>query len=71
MKNFSRKMAALSVAVLLGQGAAHAESREGQWYIGAGVGVTELEPDVNQTTFSVAESRSSGFKAYIGKDLTG
>ncbi len=41
-----------------------------RWYGGAGIGISELEPDPNGTAVSVDKSRSSGGKIFVGYDLS-
>jgi len=45
------------------------ENPENQWYIGAGLGISELEPDASGTIYSVEDSRDSGYLLYLGYDL--
>ena len=54
--------------------AAYAEDSENtgnrSWYLGAGLGMTELDPDTNNTGFSVTDQRDTGFKLYGGFDFS-
>ena len=43
---------------------------EKQWYIGAGLGVTELEPDTRNTGYKLDDGSDSGFKLYAGYDFS-
>ncbi len=45
------------------------ENPENQWYVGAGLGISELEPDASGTIYSVEDSRDSGYLLYLGYDL--
>ncbi|VAW52417.1 internalin, putative [hydrothermal vent metagenome] len=38
------------------------------WYIGFGLGVTELSPDTNNTGFSVSDDKDTGWKLFGGYD---
>jgi len=40
------------------------------WYIGAGVGVSQLEPDASGTNYGVTEENDAGWKIYTGIDLS-
>jgi len=41
---------------------------ERTWYLGAGLGITELDPDTNNTGYSVSDERDTGFKLFGGYD---
>ncbi len=40
------------------------------WYLGAGLGITELDPDTNNTGYSVTDEKDSGFKLFGGYDFS-
>ena len=40
------------------------------WYIGAGVGVSQLEPDASGTNYRVTEENDSAWKLFAGVDLS-
>ncbi len=40
------------------------------WYLGAGLGGTELDPDTNNTGYSVVDERDTGFKLFAGYDFS-
>ncbi|MBT8120163.1 MAG: OmpA family protein [Gammaproteobacteria bacterium] len=40
------------------------------WYLGAGLGITELDPDTNNTGYSVSDERDTGFKLFGGYDYS-
>ncbi len=42
---------------------------QSRWYGGLGIGISELEPDPNSTSFTIDETRSKGGKLFIGYDL--
>ncbi len=42
---------------------------QSRWYGGLGIGISELEPDPNSTSFTVDETRSKGGKLFLGYDL--
>ena len=46
------------------------ESDQRSWYLGAGLGITELDPDTNNTGYSVADERDTGFKLFGGYDFS-
>jgi OOP family OmpA-OmpF porin len=46
------------------------ETNGRSWYLGAGLGVTELDPDTNDTGYSVSDERDSGFKLFGGYDYS-
>lgn len=49
--------------------AAHAESGDhGSWYLGVGAGVSRLDPDTNDTGFSVDDKNDKAFKIFAGYD---
>ncbi len=41
---------------------------ESKWYGGIGIGMSHLEPDTNNTIYSVSDDSSSGWKLYGGYD---
>jgi outer membrane protein OmpA-like peptidoglycan-associated protein len=41
---------------------------ESRWYAGIGAGKSRLEPDTNNTIYSVSDDSSSGWKIYAGYD---
>jgi len=59
--------------VLLGMMAATAtladEAFDNRWYLGAGLGISDLDPDASGTIYSVEDSRDSGYSLYLGYDL--
>lgn len=46
------------------------ESSQRSWYLGAGLGITELDPDTNNTGYSVTDERDTGFKLFAGYDFS-
>ena len=46
------------------------EIKKGTWYLGAGLGITELDPDVGNTGYALTNERDSGFKLYAGFDYS-
>ena len=46
------------------------EIKKGTWYLGAGLGITELDPDVGSTGYSLTNERDSGFKLFAGFDYS-
>ena len=60
--------------VLASMAAAGAESESwlkvSDWYIGAGVGVSQLEPDASGTNYRVTEENDSAWKIFAGVDLS-
>ena len=40
------------------------------WYIGAGMGLSQLEPDDNGTNFRVTDANDVGWKIFVGLDLS-
>ncbi len=40
------------------------------WYLGAGLGLTQLDPETNDTGYDVSDSSDSGFKLFGGYDFT-
>ena len=44
------------------------EASQRSWYLGAGLGITELDPDTNNTGYSVTDERDTGFKLFGGYD---
>ena len=47
-----------------------ADAFENQWYIGAGLGVTELDPETNNTGYKLRDGSDSGFKLFAGYDFS-
>jgi OOP family OmpA-OmpF porin len=46
------------------------EDKQRSWYLGAGFGITELDPDTNDTGYSVSDERDTGFKLFGGYDYS-
>jgi outer membrane protein OmpA-like peptidoglycan-associated protein len=46
------------------------ETSQRSWYLGAGLGITELDPDTNNTGYSVIDERDTGFKLFGGYDFS-
>jgi OOP family OmpA-OmpF porin len=46
------------------------ETNQRTWYLGVGLGATELDPDTNNTGYSVTDERSTGFKLFGGYDFS-
>ena len=46
------------------------ETSQRSWYLGAGLGITELDPDTNNTGYSVTDERDTGFKLFGGYDFS-
>jgi OOP family OmpA-OmpF porin len=46
------------------------ETSQRSWYLGAGLGITELDPDMNNTGYSVTDERDTGFKLFGGYDFS-
>ncbi len=79
-KRWKKSVRALSVAVvaMLATAAAlmvaRADDHELQFkqrvYVGAGVGVTELNPETNSAALDVSESTDTGFHVTVGYDFT-
>ncbi len=40
------------------------------WYIGGGIGITELDPDTGNTGYNVSDKSDTGFKLFGGYDFT-
>ncbi len=60
----------ISVAVLLGIGSS-AAADQGQFYVGGGFGMSQLEPKiVNLPAWSVTEENDKAFKLFLGYDAT-
>ncbi len=69
-----RKVAAAVAATVAGAAliAAPVQAKEGQFYLGLGVGQSYIEPDpdTNNTGYSVDEDTDFGGKIFLGYDLT-
>ncbi len=46
------------------------EADKRTWYLGAGLGITELDPDTGSTGYSLTNERDTGFKLYAGFDYS-
>ncbi|MDT8281797.1 MAG: OmpA family protein [Gammaproteobacteria bacterium] len=44
------------------------ESDQYSWYLGAGLGLTRLDPDTNNTGYRVSDDQDAGFKLFAGFD---
>jgi hypothetical protein len=54
-------MISLSPLAVAGEGA-----DDNKWYVGAGLGLSRLEPDRNESIYSVDDKSSAGFKLTLG-----
>ncbi len=43
---------------------------EKQWYLGAGIGRSHMDPDTDETGFSVDEKHDTGYRIFAGYDIT-
>ncbi|VAW53595.1 Outer membrane protein A precursor [hydrothermal vent metagenome] len=57
-------------ATIIVSAAEAANSKNRSWYLGAGLGLTQLNPETNDTGYDVADSSDSGFKLFGGYDFT-
>ncbi len=65
-----RRRRLISTAVLLGL-ASSASAEQGQFYVGGGFGMSQLEPKiVNLPAWSVSEKNDKAFKLFLGYDAT-
>lgn len=46
------------------------ESGQRSWYLGAGLGISEIDPDTDDTGYRVTDERDSGFKLFGGFDYS-
>jgi outer membrane protein OmpA-like peptidoglycan-associated protein len=68
--NIAKQVCAVALMGLMASTATVAEENpENQWYIGAGLGISEVEPDTSGSIYSVEDSRDSGYLLYLGYDL--
>ncbi len=44
------------------------ENDQYTWYLGAGLGITQLDPDTNNTGYRVSDDQDAGFKLFAGFD---
>jgi outer membrane protein OmpA-like peptidoglycan-associated protein len=69
-----RRVLLSAALVLVSMAAAGAESESwvkvSDWYIGAGVGVSQLEPDASGTNYRVTEENDSAWKIFVGVDFS-
>lgn len=65
----SKSMAPASALLLTLSLCGGALASDDAWYVGGGIGRSQLEPDPNGTQSVVSESGSAGFKVYVGKDI--
>lgn len=49
--------------------AGNAYAGVGDWYLGAGIGISEMEPDTENTPFRIKDNRDYGAKLYLGYTL--
>ncbi|MGF1546306.1 MAG: OmpA family protein [Thiotrichales bacterium] len=61
------RLIALAVGIAVTQSVAAGDR---PWYIGAGVGVSKVEPDTRGTTLRVIDDQDTGYKITVGKELT-
>ena len=66
-----------SAAVLLGAGllslnlaSAPVYADEAQWYVGGGVGASNLDPDTRRTPWEVTDETDTGYKVFAGRELS-
>ncbi|MCF6324514.1 MAG: OmpA family protein [Gammaproteobacteria bacterium] len=70
MKTVKYLCAVALLGLMTSTATAAEESFENRWYIGAGLGISELDPDVRKTTYSIQDSRDSGYLLNLGYDLS-
>ena len=46
------------------------ENSDQHWYLGAGIGISELEPDPKDTGLTIDDSRDFGWKVFVGYDIS-
>jgi OmpA-OmpF porin, OOP family len=46
-----------------------ADEVDTNWYLGAGAGYTNLDPDANSTAFRFTDDEDAGYKLFIGYDF--
>ncbi len=63
-------LAGLAGSALLAGVAPPAGADQGQGYVGAGVGISKIEPDTSGTSYSVADDNDMGWKVLLGYDLS-
>ena len=59
----------LAVAALLGLFALNAQAEQGQFYLGGGIGASQLEPEVINLPISVNDKNDLGYKLFLGYDI--
>ncbi len=65
--------ALLCVLSLSGGTAVMADAETGDshsWYLGAGLGITELDPDAGNSGYTISDKRDTGFKLFAGYDFS-
>jgi len=66
----SRALPLLLVTSLAASTAMAGEDDSQTWYLGAGIGLSELDPDTSGTGYSVTDDSDNGFRLFGGVDLT-
>jgi OmpA-OmpF porin, OOP family len=46
------------------------DGKQHSWYLGAGLGITELDPDTGGTGYNISDESSTGFKLFAGYDFS-
>ena len=70
--SFCAQVLVLALPVCLNSALADDVSSEKNhsWYIGGGLGITEIDPDTGDTSYSVSDKSDAGFKLFAGYDFT-
>lgn len=69
-RNARKKAVAMGLAVAVLCPAAQAGPSESNVYLGLGMGLANMEPETNNTGYSIDDGRDFGFKLYVGHDFS-
>ncbi|MBL1259055.1 MAG: OmpA family protein [Thiotrichaceae bacterium] len=70
MKTVKHACAFVLLGTMVSTATVAAEKSDNRWYLGVGMGISKLDPDVSGTIFSIEESRDSGYLLNLGYDLS-
>ncbi len=63
-------LAVTAPTALAADSSAQTNGFEKQWYLGAGLGRSHMDPDTDKTGFSLDEKHDTGYKVFAGYDFT-
>jgi len=67
---FMNPVLAILISAAVAPQLAAADDFDTTWYLGAGAGYTNLDPDTGSNTFTLTDDEDAGYKVFIGYDFS-